>query len=243
MLPNRLQAGRRRGEGELELNGREPAESALAAAAVVGVFDPEDELVAKLGAGVPAAPVWPRAASMRCSARRRNCNSRPCTRHATASSARSPHPRSTRSDRDAGGSSRCATTSCPTSNDATSPAAASSSSSSPPRSVPDRGRVHDQVAGIQQQWRDLLHREARAALDQGELPTGVDPAQLAYELGVILDPTDLVAVREQRTQTGPNRIRARPLGLTSEPTPPSRTSRPTPRSCRGHSPEGGYGPR
>ena len=56
------------------------------------------------------------------------------------------------------------------------------------------GRVHDEVARIQQQWRDLLHGEACAALNNGELPTEADPAQLAYELGVILAGTNLIAV-------------------------------------------------
>jgi len=56
------------------------------------------------------------------------------------------------------------------------------------------GRVHDEVARIQQQWRDLLAAEARAAADKGELPDGTDAAQLAFELGVILAGTDLVSV-------------------------------------------------
>ena len=56
------------------------------------------------------------------------------------------------------------------------------------------GPVHDEVASIQQQWRDLLDGEARAALANGELSTEADPAQLAYELGVILAGTNLVAV-------------------------------------------------
>ena len=42
------------GEGELELNGGEFAEAALAAPMVVGVFDPGDHRVAKLGACRPA---------------------------------------------------------------------------------------------------------------------------------------------------------------------------------------------
>ena len=56
------------------------------------------------------------------------------------------------------------------------------------------GRVHDEVARIQQQWRDLLAAEARAAADNCELPDGTDAAQLAFELGVILAGTDLVSV-------------------------------------------------
>ena len=56
------------------------------------------------------------------------------------------------------------------------------------------GRVHDEVARVQQQWRDLLDSEARAALERRELSDDVDPAQLAYELGVILAGTNIVAV-------------------------------------------------
>ena len=56
------------------------------------------------------------------------------------------------------------------------------------------GRVHDEVARIQLQWRDLLVAEARTAADQRELPEGTDAAQLAFELGVILAGTDLVSV-------------------------------------------------
>jgi AcrR family transcriptional regulator len=56
------------------------------------------------------------------------------------------------------------------------------------------GRVHDEVARIQQQWRDLLGREASAAVDRGELPANTDPQQLAFELGVILAGTNIVSV-------------------------------------------------
>lgn len=56
------------------------------------------------------------------------------------------------------------------------------------------GRVHDEVARIQQQWRDLLGREASAAVARGELPPGTDPQQLAFELGVILAGTNIVSV-------------------------------------------------
>jgi AcrR family transcriptional regulator len=56
------------------------------------------------------------------------------------------------------------------------------------------GRVHDEVARIQQQWRDLLGREAMAAVDRGELPVGIDPDQLAFELGVVLAGTNIVSV-------------------------------------------------
>jgi AcrR family transcriptional regulator len=56
------------------------------------------------------------------------------------------------------------------------------------------GRVRDEVARIQQQWRDLLGREAMAAVDRGELPVGIDPDQLAFELGVVLAGTNIVNV-------------------------------------------------
>jgi AcrR family transcriptional regulator len=56
------------------------------------------------------------------------------------------------------------------------------------------GRVHDEVARVQQQWRDLLESEARAAEENGDLPAGAEPAQLAFELGVILAGTNIVSV-------------------------------------------------
>lgn len=56
------------------------------------------------------------------------------------------------------------------------------------------GRVHDEVARVQQQWRDLLEDEARTAVDNGELSDGTDPTQLAFELGVLLAGTDIVSV-------------------------------------------------
>jgi hypothetical protein len=61
------------------------------------------------------------------------------------------------------------------------------------------GRVHDEVARVQQQWRDLLGGEARAAADRGQLATDTDPAQLAFELGVILAGTDIVSVLHDDT--------------------------------------------
>ena len=56
------------------------------------------------------------------------------------------------------------------------------------------GRVHDEVARVQAQWRDLLVAEARAAHERGELQQDGDPAQLAFELGVILAGTNIVSV-------------------------------------------------
>jgi len=59
---------------------------------------------------------------------------------------------------------------------------------------PRAGRLHDQVAEIQQQWRDLLAHEARAAHERGELSEGSDADQLAFELGALLAGTDIVSV-------------------------------------------------
>jgi AcrR family transcriptional regulator len=56
------------------------------------------------------------------------------------------------------------------------------------------GRVHDEVARIQQQWRDLLEREADTAVERGELPPNTDSGQIAFELGVILAGTNIVSV-------------------------------------------------
>ena len=56
------------------------------------------------------------------------------------------------------------------------------------------GRVHDEVARVQQQWRDLLDGEARSATGRRELPNNLDPAQLAFELSVILAGTNIVSV-------------------------------------------------
>ena len=56
------------------------------------------------------------------------------------------------------------------------------------------GRVHDEVARVQQQWRDLLAQEAHAAAKKRELPDNTDAAQLAFELGVILAGTGIVGV-------------------------------------------------
>lgn len=56
------------------------------------------------------------------------------------------------------------------------------------------GRVHDEVARVQQQWRDLLDGEARSAVEKRELASDVDPTQVAFELGVILAGTNIVSV-------------------------------------------------
>lgn len=56
------------------------------------------------------------------------------------------------------------------------------------------GRVHDEVARVQAEWRDLLIEEAQSAHERDELPDRGDPEQLAFELGVILAGTNIVAV-------------------------------------------------
>lgn len=56
------------------------------------------------------------------------------------------------------------------------------------------GRIHDEVAKVQQQWRDLLDAEAHTAIESGELPASEEPTQLAFELGVILAGTNIVSV-------------------------------------------------
>lgn len=61
------------------------------------------------------------------------------------------------------------------------------------------GRVHDEVARVQQQWRDLLSREARTAAERGQLANDTDPAQLAFELGVILAGTNITSVLHDDT--------------------------------------------
>jgi AcrR family transcriptional regulator len=49
------------------------------------------------------------------------------------------------------------------------------------------GEVRDAVAAQGARWRRALMREVRAAVDNGELPKGTDPEQLAFELyGVML---------------------------------------------------------
>jgi AcrR family transcriptional regulator len=56
------------------------------------------------------------------------------------------------------------------------------------------GQVHDEVARIQQEWRDLLEAEARTAVDKGEVPVDTDPTQLAFELGALLAGTNIISV-------------------------------------------------
>ena len=56
------------------------------------------------------------------------------------------------------------------------------------------GRLHDRVAEVQQEWRDLLLHECRQAATREELPSHSDPEQLAFELGAILAGPNVIAV-------------------------------------------------
>jgi AcrR family transcriptional regulator len=56
------------------------------------------------------------------------------------------------------------------------------------------GLVHDRVATYQRQWSELLRQTAREAQAEGELQSQEDPDQLAFELGVALAGTNIVAV-------------------------------------------------
>lgn len=56
------------------------------------------------------------------------------------------------------------------------------------------GRLHDRVAVVQQEWRDLLAQEADLAVQKGQLPEGADGAQIAFELGSILAGTNIISV-------------------------------------------------
>jgi hypothetical protein len=46
--------------------------------------------------------------------------------------------------------------------------------------------VRDAVAAQQRDWIELLERLARRAMELGELESGVDPGQLAFELNAVL---------------------------------------------------------
>ena len=56
------------------------------------------------------------------------------------------------------------------------------------------GPVAERVAQVQQEWRDLLMSEADRASRRDELPPNTDPAQLAFELGVILAGSNIISV-------------------------------------------------
>jgi AcrR family transcriptional regulator len=48
------------------------------------------------------------------------------------------------------------------------------------------GALHDRVARHQARWMALLEAEAHTAIHEGELPAGVEPSQLAFELNAVL---------------------------------------------------------
>jgi hypothetical protein len=56
------------------------------------------------------------------------------------------------------------------------------------------GPVHRLVARYQQEWRDLLDYEAHEAAARGEVPKETGSARLAFELGVILAGTNILAI-------------------------------------------------
>jgi AcrR family transcriptional regulator len=47
------------------------------------------------------------------------------------------------------------------------------------------GPVRDAIAGMQEQWSRALRRDAATAIENGELPAGEDPAQIAFELRAV----------------------------------------------------------
>jgi AcrR family transcriptional regulator len=80
------------------------------------------------------------------------------------------------------------------------------------------GRLHDRVAQVQQEWRDLLLQQCRHAAERDELPAGTDPEQLAFELGALLAGTNVIAVLHddpEAIQRARSAVRSR-LGVTHE---------------------------
>jgi len=47
------------------------------------------------------------------------------------------------------------------------------------------GPLRDEVAQTMKRWLGLLEREAATAIDAGELPSGIDPADIAFELNAL----------------------------------------------------------
>src|ERR1700712_1548408 len=47
------------------------------------------------------------------------------------------------------------------------------------------GPVHDLVAASNERWMKTLAREARVAIDAGDLPAGADPRQVAFEMNAL----------------------------------------------------------
>ena len=68
------------------------------------------------------------------------------------------------------------------------------------------GPVRDMLAGGQRTWIDTLKRTVRQAVDEGQLPAGTDPEQIAFEMfGVAL------VVHHHRRLLGYPKARARAL--------------------------------
>ncbi len=78
------------------------------------------------------------------------------------------------------------------------------------------GPLRDRIAESQRQWLEMLERMARDAQQQGQLPPGVDPAQLAYELeSVMLTANWYVHLFDDRTHL--DRARAAVSRLLDQP--------------------------
>jgi AcrR family transcriptional regulator len=69
------------------------------------------------------------------------------------------------------------------------------------------GPVRDAVAAQQRDWVELLERLAAEAADQGELESGVDPAQLAFELNALLVAANTAFILQGDSEA-PGRVRA-----------------------------------
>ena len=68
------------------------------------------------------------------------------------------------------------------------------------------GPVRDMLAGGQRTWIDTLKRTVRQAVDEGQLPAGTDPEQIAFEMfGIAL------VVHHHRRLLGYPKARARAL--------------------------------
>ena len=88
---------------------------------------------------------------------------------------------------------RCVTATSPTWSGASSPVAASSSPP-PPKSGGGPAASTTKWPASNSSGGTCSKREARAAVDHGELPPGTDPGQVAFELGVLLAGTNIVSV-------------------------------------------------
>lgn len=79
------------------------------------------------------------------------------------------------------------------------------------------GRVHDAVWGAMSQWLKTLEREARIALDAGDLPAEADPADVAFELNALAVGAncEYQLQRDPRTLERARRAMRRVLGRTA----------------------------